>query len=208
MNGADEELDERGMPESLTGKILALGLGAYFMTEDAVRRYVKDAKIPRDIARSITQNATKGKDELYGFVARELSTFLRQMDVQEEMHRFVAKHKIRISAEIEFVPRGEEAEEPAREGAAPASGDESTREGSPLEWDLRVRLPRTGAPAPGAPGAAAPAGPSPAPAPTPATSPPATPREPGPAAARPPEPRPEPGDLRPPPPGSPPPPRR
>lgn len=139
MNGDDLD-DERGLPESLTGRILALGLGAYFMTEDAVRRYVKDAKIPRDIARSITQNATKGKDELYGFVARELSTFLRQMDIQEEMHRFVGKHKIRISAEVEFVPRPEAAgsEESA---SAPASGDESTREGPPLEWDVKFKLP-------------------------------------------------------------------
>ena len=93
--------DETG-PESLTGKILAAGLGAYFLTEDTVRRYVKDAKIPRDIARSITQNASKGKDELYGFIARELSDFLKQMDLQEELDRFVQNHKIKISAEIEL----------------------------------------------------------------------------------------------------------
>lgn len=183
MNGAEDELDERGLPESLTGKILALGLGAYFMTEDAVRRYVKDAKIPRDIARSITQNATKGKDELYGFVARELSTFLRQMDVQEEMHRFVAKHKIRISAEVEFVPR-EPA--PAAEGGAAAGtaqqADESTREGSPLEWDLRVKLPRAPQPAPAPPAPPTPPAEErgegePRPGPSgPASTPPPTPR--------------------------------
>lgn len=137
MNGADDLDDERGLPESLTGRILALGLGAYFMTEDAVRRYVKDAKIPRDIARSITQNATKGKDELYGFVARELSTFLRQMDIQEEMHRFVGKHKIRISAEVEFVPRpGTEDES----GPAPAGEETPSREG-PVEWDVKFKMP-------------------------------------------------------------------
>ena len=99
--------DETG-PESLTGKILALGLGAYFLTEDTVRRYVKDAKIPRDIARSITQNASKGKDDLYRFVAAELSKFLKQMDLQEELDRFVENHKIKISAEIEFLPRDPE----------------------------------------------------------------------------------------------------
>lgn len=104
------EQDEPG-PESLTGKILALGLGAYFLTEDTVRRYVKDAKIPRDIARSITQNASKGKGELYGFIARELSDFLKQMDLQEELDRFVQTHKIKISAEIEFSPRDPESGE-------------------------------------------------------------------------------------------------
>jgi len=100
---SDEE--RGGIPENLTKKILTLGLGAYFLTEDTVRRYVKDAKIPRDIARSITQNASKGKDELYGYVARELSSFLKQMDLQQELDRFVRSHKVRISAEIEFLPK-------------------------------------------------------------------------------------------------------
>lgn len=99
------EEERAGLPENLTKKILTLGLGAYFLTEDTVRRYVKDAKIPRDIARSITQNASKGKEELYGYVARELSSFLRQMDLQQELDRFVRTHKIRVSAEIEFLPR-------------------------------------------------------------------------------------------------------
>ncbi|MEZ6188977.1 MAG: hypothetical protein R3F62_28725 [Planctomycetota bacterium] len=103
--------EEEPGPESLTGKILALGLGAYFLTEDTVRRYVKDAKIPRDIARSITQNASKGKGELYGFIARELSDFLKQMDLQEELDRFVRTHKVKVSAEIEFLPRDPDSKE-------------------------------------------------------------------------------------------------
>lgn len=184
--GEDED-DDRGMPESLTGKILALGLGAYFMTEDAVRRYVKDAKIPRDLARSITQNATKGKDELYGFVARELSNFLRQMDVQAELQRFVSSHKIRISAEVEFLPRP----------AAPAAGgpptppggtarQSSSAEGPPLEWDVKVKMPQR---PPAAPGSA-----SSEEAPLPSTGGPGT---------FPPRPRTEPGESPPP---SPPPP--
>lgn len=93
-----------GLPE-LTKKILSLGLGAYFLTEDAIRRAVKDAKIPREIGKSIAQNASKGKEELFGFVARELSGFLRQMDLQKELDRFAKTHKIRVTAEIEFVPR-------------------------------------------------------------------------------------------------------
>jgi hypothetical protein len=135
-NGPLED-DKSGAGRDLTKKILTLGLGAYFLTEDTVRRYVKDAKIPRDIGRTITQNASKGKDELYGFVARELSGFLKQMDLQEELDRFVKSHKIRINAEIEFLPR------PLEE--APESGDDVESEGEPesneppVEWNVSFK---------------------------------------------------------------------
>ena len=131
--------DERGSTRDLTKKILTLGLGAYFLTEDTVRRYVKDAKIPRDIGKTITQNATKGKDELYGFVARELGSFLRQMDFQQELDRFVKSHKIRVSAEIEFLPRGE---------AAPEGAEGEGEAEPPIEWDVKVKAPQRSEPAP------------------------------------------------------------
>ncbi|HBP17717.1 MAG TPA: hypothetical protein DEA08_07985 [Planctomycetes bacterium] len=142
-NGGPFEEDKAGRSD-LTKKILTLGLGAYFLTEDTVRRYVKDAKLPRDIGKTITQNATKGKDELYGFVARELSGFLRQMDLQAELDRFVRSHKIRINAEIEFVPRpGEEgAEEGEDEDLEAAEGEEASGEAGPIEWNVKFKAPR------------------------------------------------------------------
>src|SRR5438270_6180192 len=96
--------DAKGGIPPLTKKILSLGLGAFFLGEDYIRRAVKEAKLPRDIGKSITKNASKGKDELFGYVARELSSFLRQMDIQTELSTFAAKHKIKLTTEIEFIP--------------------------------------------------------------------------------------------------------
>lgn len=135
--------EDEEYPESLTRRILTLGLGAYFLTEDTVRRYVKDAKIPRNIAQGIVHNATKGKDELYGFVARELSGFLKQMDLQAELDRFVRSHKVRISAEIEFIPK------PVSPEAAAATGDDGEAPAAPsatptvpeFEWNVSLKRP-------------------------------------------------------------------
>lgn len=129
---------EGGLPE-LTKRILSLGLGAYFLTEDAIRRAVKDAKIPREIGKSIAQNASKGKEELFGYVARELSGFLRQMDLQAELDRFVKTHKIKVTAEIEFLNR---------DGASAPAGGESAEPpgesglGSMLDLDVKVVDPK------------------------------------------------------------------
>ncbi len=134
---SDEE--KGGLPRDLTKRILTLGLGAYFLTEDTVRRYVKDAKLPRDVAKSITQNAVKGKDELYGFVARELSNFLEKMDLQDELGKFVQNHKVKIKAEIEFIPRQASPKKASDEGEA--SDDESEEKSasasdSSVEWNV------------------------------------------------------------------------
>lgn len=136
-----ERPEDEEYPESLTRRILTLGLGAYFLTEDTVRRYVKDAKIPRNIAQGIVANASKGKDELYGFVARELSGFLKQMDLQAELDRFVRSHKVRINAEIEFIPRpttaapGGDADADDEAGGAPPAGVPE------VEWNVSLKRP-------------------------------------------------------------------
>jgi len=161
--------DDRGSTsENLTRKILTLGLGAYFLTEDTVRRYVKEMKIPRDVARGIVNNATKGKDELYALLARELSGFLKQMDVQAEVDRFVRSHKIKINAEIEFVLRPgtggdasrssgtglvDDASDPAGPpvaGKAPVAGaDVKTDPKKPdVEWNVSVKRPPAPPPPP------------------------------------------------------------
>jgi hypothetical protein len=146
----DLEDEKGGLPRDLTKRILTLGLGAYFLTEDTVRRYVKDAKLPRDVAKSITQNAVKGKDELYGFVARELSNFLEKMDLQDELNRFVQNHKIKIKAEIEFVPRGgDPAEEDDESSEDPVTdADSGSASDSSIEWNVSFGSSGEGEPLP------------------------------------------------------------
>lgn len=140
---ASHEGEAKGGLPPLTKKILSLGLGAFFLGEDYVRRAVKEAKLPRDIGKSIAVNASKGKEELFGFVARELSGFLRQMDIQAELSRFASTHKIRVTTEIEFLPRGpgEPAVESVKLGEVPRGepgnpqGSGSSDQGKPLPVD-------------------------------------------------------------------------
>lgn len=133
--GRAGEEPRSGLPE-LTRKVLTLGLGAYFLGEDYVRRAVKDAKLPREIGKSIAQNASKGKEELFGFVARELSQFLRQMDVQAELSRFAATHRIRLTTEIEFIPKAQPSSED--EKVAPEGAGTSSPSREDPELDVKV----------------------------------------------------------------------
>jgi|HubBroStandDraft_3_1064219.scaffolds.fasta_scaffold338070_1 hypothetical protein len=130
----ESEDSKTGIPP-ITKKILSLGLGAFFLGEDYVRRAVKDAKLPRDIGKSIAQNATKGKDELFGYVARELSSFMKQMDIQAELSHFAAKHTIRLTTEIEFIPKVPGAADAAKSADAATATAGSSEDAPPLPVD-------------------------------------------------------------------------
>jgi hypothetical protein len=127
---ADES--RSALPE-FTKKLVSLGLGAYFLTEEKLVNYVRDAKLPKDIGSSITSNAGKAKDELLSFVSREVGRAIKSFDLQEEIERALKKHKIKVTAEIEFIPleHDDESEQGAREDAGAELGPQ-------VEWHTTV----------------------------------------------------------------------
>ena len=45
-------------------KVVGVGLGAAFMTEEHVRSYLGDFKVPKDVVQMILQGASKSKEEM------------------------------------------------------------------------------------------------------------------------------------------------
>lgn len=99
----DPEAGRSALPE-FTKKVLSLGLGAYFLTEEKVLSAVRDARLPKDFGSSLTSNASRAKEELLGFISREVARAFKAIDVQKELEKALARHKVKISAEIEFLP--------------------------------------------------------------------------------------------------------
>lgn len=103
--GQSDEAEEKGsaLPE-FTKRLLSLGLGAYFLTEEKIGGMLRESKIPSNIGSSITSNASKARDEVMKYITGELASVIKQVDIQEEFQKALAKHKIKVTAEIEFVP--------------------------------------------------------------------------------------------------------
>lgn len=95
------EESSSGLTETLK-KVLTLGAGAAFMTEESIRSYLGEMKLPKDILSSVLQGAGKSKEEIVQRVSSELVKILKQADLAEEMSRFAREHKFKISAELEF----------------------------------------------------------------------------------------------------------
>ncbi len=83
-------------------KILTLGAGAAFMTEEGIRSYLGEVKLPKDILNGLLQGAAKSKEDLVNRVSGEILKMLKQVDFSKEIVRFARGHKVKVSAEIEF----------------------------------------------------------------------------------------------------------
>ena len=84
-------------------KLLATGISAAFMTEESVRSFVTEMKLPKETLNLLLQGASKSKEELMNRVGREVIAIISKIDFVKEASRFVEEHKFRINAEIEVI---------------------------------------------------------------------------------------------------------
>jgi hypothetical protein len=103
-------------------KIISVGLGAAFMTEESVRAYLGDIKLPKEVLNGLLQSAAKSKTDLMNRVGNEVVRMISKIDLVNEASRFVEEHKFRIQAEIEVI-RKERTAEPGVNKEKVASSD-------------------------------------------------------------------------------------
>ena len=83
-------------------KLLTAGVSAAFMTEESVRSFVSEMKLPKETLHLLLQGASKSKEELMNRVGHEVIKIVSRIDFVKEATRFMEEHKIKVSAEIEF----------------------------------------------------------------------------------------------------------
>lgn len=86
-------------------KLFTAGVTAAFMTEESVRGYLADVKLPKEILNVIISGAAKSKDELTNRVSKEIIAMVQKIDFVKEASRFAESHKFKITAEIEITKK-------------------------------------------------------------------------------------------------------
>ena len=108
---ADEKDEKAG---SLIGeavkKMFTVGVSAAFMTEESIRTYLADLKLPKEVLKTVLDGAQKSKDELVGRVSNEMIKMVQKIDLTKEMVKFAETHKFKISAEIEIKKKDQDSE--------------------------------------------------------------------------------------------------
>lgn len=86
-------------------KLFTAGVTAAFMTEESVRGYLAELKLPKEMLNLIVQGANKSKDELTSRVSKEVIGMIQKIDFVKEISRFAETHKFKISAEVEILKK-------------------------------------------------------------------------------------------------------
>lgn len=97
---------EQLVPEAVRRTLLA-GVGAVFMTEEGLRNALGDLKLPKEAMSYVLAQADRSKRDLMQTLARELRSFLAEVDVAGVMQRVLAGMSVEFEAKVRFVPEGE-----------------------------------------------------------------------------------------------------
>ena len=86
-------------------KVFTAGVSAAFMTEESVRAYLSELKLPKEILNVLLQSAQKSKEDIQNRVTNEILGIIHKIDFVKEASRFAEDHKFKISAEVEIIKK-------------------------------------------------------------------------------------------------------
>lgn len=113
----NNENDDNSLPKwgEMIKRVMSVGLGAAFMTEESVRSALGDIKLPKEVLTTILHGASRSKEEFLNRIGNETVKLLSKIDFVKEASRFVEEHKFHISAEIEVVKKDSSKSDPGLE---------------------------------------------------------------------------------------------
>ncbi|HWU42755.1 MAG TPA: hypothetical protein VN132_04925 [Bdellovibrio sp.] len=108
-SGAKKDEKESGDIKGLLGdtvkKVFTAGVSAAFMTEESLRTYIGELKLPKEVYNLLLQSANKSKEEITNRVGREIVNILDKIDFVKEFSKFAETHKFKITAEIDIIKK-------------------------------------------------------------------------------------------------------
>ncbi|WP_347357167.1 hypothetical protein [Bdellovibrio sp.] len=109
----DPSGDLKGLLGDTVKKVFTAGVSAAFMTEESLRAYVSELKLPKEALNMLLQGANKSKEEVTQRVTKEIVGIIQKIDFVKEASKFAETHKFKITAEIDIIKKdnGDSSEE-------------------------------------------------------------------------------------------------
>lgn len=108
----DKSSQQSGMQSGMLGeavkKLFTVGVTAAFMTEESIKAYLAELKLPKELLSVVIQGAQKSKDEVTNRVGKEVVGILQKIDFVKEASKFAENHKFKITAEIEVIKKNKD----------------------------------------------------------------------------------------------------
>lgn len=83
-------------------KVVSIGVGAAFMTEDTVKNLLNDLPLPKDIVNGLVGNAKTAKEDFTNSVREEIGQYLSKVDPKRLMEEIIQDYDIEVNAKFSF----------------------------------------------------------------------------------------------------------
>lgn len=88
-------------------KVVSVGVGAAFMTEESVKKILDDLPLPKDIISGLVQNAKGAKEDFTSGIREELRNYLSKADASKIMTDVLDKYDVEVEAKFRFKKKTE-----------------------------------------------------------------------------------------------------
>src|SRR4051812_28509829 len=99
----------RGFASKMIGDLarraLTTGIGAVFMSEEALRGQLSDMKLPKEAMHAVAAQADKTKRKIVAAIARETREFLSKLEVDKVLARALVGATIEVQTKIRVLPK-------------------------------------------------------------------------------------------------------
>ncbi|TDJ07709.1 MAG: hypothetical protein E2O68_03135 [Deltaproteobacteria bacterium] len=89
----------------LIRKTISVGIGAAFMTEEAVKKVLQDAPIPKEMLQGLIQQAKTTKLKLNEIVREEIKNQLSRVNPSSIVEEVLKNNEIEVKATFTLVPK-------------------------------------------------------------------------------------------------------
>lgn len=87
-------------------KVLTVGVGTLFLTEEGLRALISEFKLPKELLTGVLESAQKTKDDFLRSLSKELmSQLMERVDPSALLQEILAKNEIDLKVQIQFKPK-------------------------------------------------------------------------------------------------------
>lgn len=108
--------DLKDKAAELVRKVLTVGVGAAFLTEESLRGLISDFKLPKELLGGILESASKTKNDFFGGLSKEIvERVSERLDPSALVREVLDTHEIEFNVKVNFKPK--------KKGRSSSSGD-------------------------------------------------------------------------------------
>jgi hypothetical protein len=98
--------DIQSKAADLMKKVLTVGVGTIFLTEESLRNLVSEWKLPKELLTGILDSAGKTKNEFFSRLSADaLDRFRDKIDVRKLVEEILTRNEVELHIKVNFKPK-------------------------------------------------------------------------------------------------------